>query len=96
MKKKEIKKLKAKTSKFIDVLETSIEEAIEAARLNADIDYHKEWDFLEKSKDAIVKALEKFDSIQNAAESFNGEPTISFGVNGTMNLFQNMQLLKQL
>ena len=88
MKKKEIKKLKAKTSKFIDVLETSIEEAIEAARLNADIDYHKEWDFLEKSKDAIVKALEKFDSIQNAAESFNGEPTISFGVNGTMNLFQ--------
>ena len=30
MKKKEIKKLKAKTSKFLDVLETSIEEAIEA------------------------------------------------------------------
>ena len=88
MKKKEIKKLKAKTSKFLDVLETSIEEAIEAARLNADIDYDKEWGFLINSKDAIVKALEKFDSIQNAAESFNGEPTISFGVNGTMNLFQ--------
>jgi hypothetical protein len=88
MKKKEIKKLKTKTSKFIDVLETSIEEAIEAARLNADIDYDKEWGFLINSKDAIVKALEKFDSIQNAAESFNGEPTISFGVNGTMNLFQ--------
>mgnify|MGYP000678115987 CR=1 FL=1 len=45
------------------------------------------WKFI-NSKDAIVKALEKFDSIQNAAESFNGEPTISFGVNGTMNLFQ--------
>ena len=88
MKKKEIKKLKAKTSKFLDVLETSIEEAIEAARLNADIDYDKEWGFLINSKDAIVKALEKFDSIQNAAKSFNGEPTISFGVNGTMNLFQ--------
>ena len=88
MKKKEIKKLKVKTSKFIDVLETSIEEAIEAARLNADIDYDKEWGFLINSKDAIVKALEKFDSIQNAAKSFNGEPTISFGVNGTMNLFQ--------
>jgi hypothetical protein len=88
MKKKEIKKLKAKTSKFLDVLETSIEEAIEAARLNADIDYDKEWGFLINSKDAIVNALEKFDSIQNAAESFNGEPTISFGVNGTMNLFQ--------
>lgn len=88
MKKKEIKKLKAKTSKFIDVFETSIEEAIEAARLNADIDYNKEWGFLINSKDAIVKALEKFDSIQNAAESFNGEPTISFGVNGTTNLFQ--------
>ena len=88
MKKKEVKKLKTKTSKFIDVLETSIEEAIEAARLNADIDYDKEWGFLINSKDAIVKALEKFDSIQNAAESFNGEPTISFGVNGTMNLFQ--------
>jgi hypothetical protein len=88
MKKKEIKKLKTKTSKFIDVLETSIVEAIEAARLNADIDYDKEWGFLINSKDAIVKALEKFDSIQNAAESFNGEPTISFGVNGTMNLFQ--------
>ncbi|MCT8339047.1 hypothetical protein [Altibacter lentus] len=88
MKKKEIKKLKTKTSKFIDVLETSIEEAIEAARLNADIDYDKEWGFLINSKDAIVKALEKFDSIQNAAKSFNGEPTISFGVNGTMNLFQ--------
>ena len=88
MKKKEIKKLKKKSSKFIDVLETSIEEAIEAARLNADIDYDKEWGFLINSKDAIVKALEKFDSIQNAAKSFNGEPTISFGVNGTMNLFQ--------
>ena len=88
MKKKEIKKLKVKTSKFIDVLETFIEEAIEAARLNADIDYDKEWGFLINSKDAIVKALEKFDSIQNAAKSFNGEPTISFGVNGTMNLFQ--------
>ena len=88
MKKKEIKKLKEKTSKFLDILETSIEEAIEAARLNADIDYDKEWDFLINSKDAIVKALEKFDSIQNAAESFNGEPTISFGVNGIMNLFQ--------
>lgn len=88
MKKKEIKKLKTKTSKFIDVLETSIEEAIEAARLNADIDYDKEWDFLINSKDAIVRALEKFNSIQNAAETFNKEPTISFGVNGTMNLFQ--------
>ena len=31
MKKKEIKKLKKKSSKFIDVLESSIEEAIEAA-----------------------------------------------------------------
>ena len=47
MKKKEIKKLKAKSSKFIDVLETSIEKAIEDARLNADIDYDKEWDFLD-------------------------------------------------
>ena len=56
--------------------------------MNADIDYDKEWGFLINSKDAIVKALEKFDSIQNAAKSFNGEPTISFGVNGTMNLFQ--------
>ena len=47
MKKKEIKKLKKKSSKFIDVLESSIEEAIEAARLNADIDYEKEWEFYE-------------------------------------------------
>ena len=88
MKKKEIKKLKKKSSKFIDVLESSLEEAIEAARLNADIDYEKEWQFYEKSKDAIVGALEKFDTIQNTEESFDGEPTISFGVNGTMNLFQ--------
>jgi len=88
MKKKEIKKLKKKSSKFIDVLESSIEEAIEAARLNADIDYEKEWEFYEKSKDAIVGALEKFDSIQNSEKDFEGEPTISFGVNGTMNLFQ--------
>jgi hypothetical protein len=88
MKKKEIKKLKKKSSKFIDVLESSIEEAIESARLNADIDYEKEWEFYEKSKDAIVGALEKFDAIQNTEESFDGEPTISFGVNGTMNLFQ--------
>jgi len=88
MKKKEIKKLKKKSSKFIDVLESSIEEAIEDARLNADIDYEKEWEFYEKSKDAIVGALEKFDSIQNSEKDFEGEPTISFGVNGTMNLFQ--------
>ena len=88
MKKKEIKKLKKKSSKFIDVLESSIEEAIEAARLNADIDYEKEWEFYEKSKDAIVGALEKFDGIQNSEKDFEGEPTISFGVNGTMNLFQ--------
>ena len=88
MKKKEIKKLKKKSSKFIDVLESSIKEAIEAARLNADIDYEKEWEFYEKSKDAIVGALEKFDSIQNSEKDFEGEPTISFGVNGTMNLFQ--------
>lgn len=88
MKKKEIKKLKKKSSKFIDFLESSLEEAIEAARLNADIDYEKEWQFYEKSKDAIVGALEKFDTIQNTEESFDGEPTISFGVNGTMNLFQ--------
>ena len=88
MKKKEIKKLKKKSSKFIDVLESSIEEAIEAARLNADIDYEKEWEFYVKSKDAIVGALEKFDSIQNSEKDFEGEPTISFGVNGTMNLFQ--------
>ncbi|WP_203295418.1 hypothetical protein [Luteirhabdus pelagi] len=88
MKKKEIKKLKKKSSKFIDVLESSIEEAIEDARLNADIDYEKEWEFYEKSKDAIVGALEKFDSIQNSKKDFEGEPTISFGVNGTMNLFQ--------
>ena len=88
MKKKEIKKLKKKSSKFIDVLESSIEEAIEAARLNADIDYEKEWEFYEKSKGAIVGALEKFDSIQNSEKDFEGEPTISFGVNGTMNLFQ--------
>ena len=88
MKKKEIKKLKKKSSKFIDVLESSIEEAIEAARLNADIDYEKEWKFYEKSKGAIVGALEKFDSIQNSEKDFEGEPTISFGVNGTMNLFQ--------
>lgn len=88
MKKKEIKKLKKKSSKFIDVLESSIEEAIEDARLNADIDYEKEWEFYEKSKDAIVGALEKFDAIQNTEESFDGVPTISFGVNGTMNLFQ--------
>ncbi|WP_047550377.1 hypothetical protein [Psychroserpens sp. Hel_I_66] len=88
MKKKEIKKLKKKSSKFIDVLESSIEEAIEDARLNADIDYEKEWEFYEKSKGAIVGALEKFDSIQNSEKDFEGEPTISFGVNGTMNLFQ--------
>jgi len=88
MKKKEIKKLKKKSSKFIDVLESSIEEAIEAARLNADIDYEKEWEFYQKSKGAIVGALEKFDSIQNSEKDFEGEPTISFGVNGTMNLFQ--------
>ena len=88
MKKKEIKKLKKKSSKFIDVLESSIEEAIEAARLNADIDYEKEWEFYEKSEGAIVGALEKFDSIQNSEKDFEGEPTISFGVNGTMNLFQ--------
>ncbi|WP_369996764.1 hypothetical protein [Winogradskyella sp.] len=88
MKKKEIKKLKAKSSKFIDVLETSIEKAIEDARLNADIDYDKEWDFLINSKDAIVRALARFDNIQNSAENFDGQPTISFGVNGTMNLFQ--------
>lgn len=88
MKKKEIKKLKKKSSKFIDVLESSLEEAIEDARLNADIDYEKEWEFYEKSKDAIVGALEKFDSIQNSEKDFEGEPTISFGVNGTMNLFQ--------
>ena len=88
MKKKEIKKLKKKSSKFIDVLESSIEEAIEDARLNADIDYEKEWKFYEKSKGAIVGALEKFDSIQNSEKDFEGEPTISFGVNGTMNLFQ--------
>ena len=88
MKKKEIKKLKKKSSKFIDVLESSIKEAIEAARLNADIDYEKEWEFYVKSKDAIVGALEKFDSIQNSEKDFEGEPTISFGVNGTMNLFQ--------
>lgn len=88
MKKKEIKKLKKKSSKFIDVLESSIEEAIEDARLNADIDYEKEWEFYEKSKGAIVGALEKFDSIQNSEKDFEGEPTISFGVYGTMNLFQ--------
>jgi len=88
MKKKEIKKLKKKSSKFIDVLESSIEEAIEDARLNADIDYEKEWEFYEKSKGAIVGALEKFDSIQNSEKDFEGEPTISFGVNGKMNLFQ--------
>jgi hypothetical protein len=88
MKKKEIKKLKKKSSKFIDVLESSIEEAIVDARLNADIDYEKEWEFYEKSKGAIVGALEKFDSIQNSEKDFEGEPTISFGVNGTMNLFQ--------
>ena len=88
MKKKEIKKLKKKSSKFIEVLESSIEEAIEDARLNADIDYEKEWEFYEKSKGAIVGALEKFDSIQNSEKDFEGEPTISFGVNGTMNLFQ--------
>ncbi|WP_178987082.1 hypothetical protein [Winogradskyella schleiferi] len=88
MKKKEIKKLKKKSSKFIDVLESSIEEAIEDARLNADIDYEKEWEFYEKSKGAIAGALEKFDSIQNSEKDFEGEPTISFGVNGTMNLFQ--------
>ena len=88
MKKKEIKKLKKKSSKFIDVLESSIEEAIEAARLNADIDYEIEWEFYEKSKGAIVGALEKFDGIQNSEKDFEGEPTISFGVNGTMNLFQ--------
>ncbi len=88
MKKKEIKKLKKKSSKFIDVLESSIEEAIEDARLNADIDYEKEWEFYEKSKGAIVGALEKFDGIQNSEKDFEGEPTISFGVNGTMNLFQ--------
>jgi hypothetical protein len=88
MKKKEVKKLKAKSSKFIDTLETDIKEAIEAARLNANIDFSKEWDFYKKSKDAIVNALEKFDCIQNSVNSFAGEPTISFGVNGTMNLFQ--------
>jgi hypothetical protein len=88
MKKKEIKKLKKKSSKFIDVLESSIEEAIEDARLNADIDYEIEWEFYEKSKGAIVGALEKFDGIQNSEKDFEGEPTISFGVNGTMNLFQ--------
>ena len=88
MKKTEVKKLKAKSSKFIDTFETDIKEAIEAARLNANIDYSKEWDFYKKSKDAIVNALEKFDCIQNSVKSFTGEPTISFGVNGTMNLFQ--------
>ena len=88
MKKTEVKKLMAKSSKFIDTLETDIKEAIEAARLNANIDYSKEWDFYKKSKNTIVNALEKFDCIQNSVKSFTGEATISFGVNGTMNLFQ--------
>lgn len=88
MKDKKIKKLKTTSLKFLNILEESIEKKIDDLRLNATIDDEKELQFYESSRDAIVEAFKKFEIIQNSLESFEKEPTISFGVNGSMNLFQ--------
>lgn len=88
MKKKRLNKLKTDSKQFLNTLEKSIKVAIDEARLNADIDKDKEDNFYTSSKEFIVEAFEKFDVVKNDKQSFSKEPTLSFGINGLMNLFQ--------
>ncbi|TQI69637.1 hypothetical protein JM79_0519 [Gramella sp. Hel_I_59] len=82
------KKLKTEASRFLDTLEESLKVAIDETRLNANIDKEKENEFYINSEISIVEAFQKFDVIKNANESFSKEPTISYSVNGLMDLFQ--------
>lgn len=88
MKKKKLKILKTETSRFLDTLEESLKVAIDETRFNANIDKEKENEFYINSEISIVEAFQKFDVIKNVNESFSKEPTISYSVNGLMNLFQ--------